>query len=299
MMGQVSLVLESMRKRFTPGAFFFSLEKAEAREARKQLQEEEKLEIEEKRIVQSFTQQVEEKLIDGVVREYKKLCQVATTELTMESKAIHDVLLTCVQEGQDLSSLLSGEDLPENRQRFVTMLNDFTETAAGFLKQAEQASNSSFKIHTSDQISLRKEVIHVLDPFNLQIILKQLNKTEKALAGLQGKVQVKPGNESDETAKIEAFIKKFSEFKSRIELAYKDILNLMRQKSEEERKALMDLLVHLEHLKFPDCELEPLYRARMATEDKITACFKALIDDTNGLERILMSVDKNKRKRRR
>ena len=293
-MGQVTLILNAIKGRFSPGTWFFGDERSHAKNASRDLLKEEKLEKKEREFIKKMSESVEQGSIEGVVAAYNKFCEAATSEISLENHALVELLNACVSEAKDLQRIIAEESKPEFRKDINEVIDEFLATVENWLRQA--ASYRSFNIQTSDQASLRQEARHILDNFNVQKVMKQLEKTEDQLHELELRL-----NETDDEKYSEKELAALRKFRDQVgELRKMDskivgaLLSLMQQKSVETARSLNQFIEHLKSLGFPEHELVLLYAKRDDLNKKIDATFQSVIGNENGLVRILRGIDRKK-----
>jgi hypothetical protein len=293
-LGQAKIRFEEFINQFKP-TYWINPARAQARATRRDVHLIDKLDNRIKNIEGRISTAAESLLIDDVRQNFEALCKTFETEFFLEEKGIRDLLKTCDTEFNKFEKMFAkskNQTSQEFKNLVLLELVEFRKISSEWFKKSERIQN--FSIQMSDKKAIEREIEHILDPFNYQMVAKQIKRSENKLLSVDKKMarKNKPLKlAKEETVLLNGLKEKIKNSLNLLDKAYNDSLLLIQLSLNEEQKALNEVIFYLGKAGYPEHELESLQKTyKSLNYGFIQKELKQVVEDSNGLVRQFMSV---------
>jgi hypothetical protein len=293
-MGQLKIIWEGMKQNTNPLQWVMG-DKSLVRSAKSAIEHSDKIIAEQKKCVIRLKKAIVlEGSIAGVQKEFTALCRLTTDELDYYNKGLLKLILAATNEYKRLKDCYKKESDPELKQQMGNDLKELLTYSESWFGKAQGAEGLS--IQMSDMASLKTEVSHLLDIFNMQPLSKKVEVSEKRLAKDENrKISRKDKASPKLRAKELNDLKKLTDFFHRYliyeDTVFNDTIKIMQLEAGRDADVLLDIVKELQKESYPPEALQGIIKLANQTANKLRGQeFETLVDQLNGLIRIIKSI---------
>jgi hypothetical protein len=277
-LGRIDLAYEDMLDHLKPINWLGSIDKNDVKASGKllskgYLNDQKGIDAESKKLAEN----IKIGNVEGVLKSFSALSIVSIHEIKTDVDALKKLILSTRREYLRLRNIKANETVKAFADEESNDMRLFEESTKRWFDSA--ISHASLTMHLSDIQSLRAEIVHLLDVFNLQAKERVLQKEEARLLGRQKRHGEKAEKKEDNELKklksdLEGLMKGLN-------LVFTDVIKLMQLEIDRNNKNFEGIITRVAEMKYPKmAELETI---RKHTDKKFEQQFLELEEQINAL----------------
>ena len=248
---RAGLMWAAGKRKFNLLSILTSEQRASIKIAKKEFEKEyKKDETEKSKHIKLFNEACDEhhRVIEEAERQFMILVELSKHEVQTNVIVLKDVLLAVRADILDIQKLEKLENVPAFKKLDEEMESIFKEHIDKWFGTVE--SHRSFVMQMSDILSRRQEISHILDVFNIQKSERALEKTAARAKGKAKKKDKSTKDMEDEKRSLDKLKAVLADFLKKVDDAEFQLVRLMLEENELNRKLLSECLEKLKATKF-------------------------------------------------